>query len=118
VPFRGTAPVYEPLASRRPFEGAQGFPERGAHEEHAPQESGPDIGVQTTAPVSVPSKKRRKMGYKRIDVRVNDSTLSAIKKRAGSEGKSASEIARIESRGRNKELTQGWRRTILEFLFQ
>ena len=39
------------------------------------------------------------MGYKRIDVRVTDSTLSAIKKRAGSEGKSASEIARglIES---------------------
>ncbi|MHB8370636.1 MAG: hypothetical protein ACYDBP_13290 [Leptospirales bacterium] len=34
------------------------------------------------------------MGYKRMDVRVTDKTLSAVKKRAVSEGKSASEIAR------------------------
>jgi hypothetical protein len=39
------------------------------------------------------------MGFKRIDVRVTDEALSAIKKRAGSGGKSASKIVRelIES---------------------
>lgn len=35
------------------------------------------------------------MGFKRIDVRVTDSTLSSLKKRAVSEGKSASGIARL-----------------------
>lgn len=34
------------------------------------------------------------MGYQRMDLRVSDSTLSAIKKRAVAEGTSASEIAR------------------------
>ena len=34
------------------------------------------------------------MGFKRIDVRVTDSTLSTIKKRAVSEGKTASEFLR------------------------
>lgn len=39
------------------------------------------------------------MGYQRMDLRVSDSTISAIKKRAFSEGKSASKIVRelIES---------------------
>lgn len=40
------------------------------------------------------NKKEEEMGYERMDLRVSDSTLSAIKKRAVAEGTSASEIAR------------------------
>jgi len=70
------------------------------------QKSGQDTGVSKLVDLK---NKEKKMSFGRLPVNLSDSTLSAIKKRAFSEGKSASEIARelIESGLENRPGGEG-----------